>query len=219
MMEQHQGYDPDGLMTMEIELPEKKYAEPSRRAQFYADLLAAIRRLPGVVAADASSGLPSLGGGSRAFEVEGQPVAREAERPVAAFRVISTGFFETMRIPLLRGRTFSDADDKETLPVAVISDKMARQFWPEDDPLGRRFRVSGEENAPWVTVVGVVGDVVQDWFLGAPQPTFTDCWLSSLVPECAWWSGRATSPPASPARCGPSSSSWIRTSPYSMPGV
>jgi putative ABC transport system permease protein len=165
------GYDPDGLMTFEIVLPDRKYDEPEKLREFYRTLLDGLRGTAGVISADLTIVLPSSGNNySRSIDVEENRMANVSERPLAHFRVITPGYFETMRIPLLAGRPFGSGDREDTAPVAIVSRKFAERSWPSADPLGRRFRISDDE--PWLTVVGVSGDVLHDWFLREPQPTY-----------------------------------------------
>jgi putative ABC transport system permease protein len=165
------GYDPDGVMTFEIALPEREYEEMEKRRQFYRSVLEGVRGAPGVLAADLTLSLPSSGNSySRSIDIEGNPIPNVSERPTAGFLVITPAYFETMRIPLLAGRPFGNQDREDTAPVAIVSGKFAQRHWPGTDSLGRRFRFSDDE--PWLTVVGVAGDVLHDWFLGGPQPTF-----------------------------------------------
>ena len=173
MLEADQGYEPNGLMTMYLTLTEEEYDEAPRRLQFYEDLLKGVRALPKVVAADAVNALPSSGtGSSRTVELEGQPIARNADRPWIEFRAISPGYFETMRIPILAGRVFKKHDREDGLQVAVVSKPMAERFWPDTDPIGKRFRNTTAEDQPWLTVVGVAADVTHDWFTGSGVSTF-----------------------------------------------
>ncbi len=171
MADADQGYDPDGLMTMEIALPEGRYDEDEARLQFYRSVLSGVRALPGVVAADAVNILPSTGSNtSRSVEIKGQPVENLSERLTAHYRVATAGHLDTMRIPIVQGRGFGREDRGDAAPVAVVSERFARRSWPGEDPLGRRFRYGTEER--WLRVVGVSGDVLHDWFLQEPQPTF-----------------------------------------------
>ncbi len=167
-----QGYDPAGLMTFEISLPERKYKDEERRRDFYRTVLQGVRATSGVLSADWSNVLPSSGSNtSRSIDIEGRPIAATSERPSADFRVITPGYFETMRIPLLGGRAFGSGDREDTARVAIVSRKFADHMWPGEDPIGKRFR-AGEDDSPWLTVVGIGSDVLQDWFLRVPQPTF-----------------------------------------------
>jgi len=165
------GYDPDGVMTFEIALPERKYEEMEKRRQFYRAVLEGVREVPRVLAADLTLSLPSSGNNySRSIDVEGKSIPNVSERPTAGFLVTTPGYLETMRIPLLAGRPFGSVDREDTAAVAIVSEKFAERHWPSEDPLGRRFRDSDDD--AWLTVVGVAGDVLHDWFLGGPQPTF-----------------------------------------------
>ena len=160
-------------MTMHLTLTEKEYDEDARRLQFYEDVLDGVRALPKVVSADAVNALPSsASGSSRTVEIEGQAVARNADHPWIAFRVISPGYFETMRIPILAGRAFTQHDREDGLQVAIVSKPMAERFWPNADPIGTRFRNTSSEDAPWLAVVGVAADVTHDWFTGPGESTF-----------------------------------------------
>ena len=171
LVDADRGYDVDGLMTMEIALPEGKYEEDEAQLQFYRAVLSGVRTLPGVVSADAVNILPSSGSNSsRSIDIEGAPVENVSERPTAHFRVATASLFETMRIPILQGRGFGSEDRADSALVAVVSEKFARRSWPGEDPLGQRFRYGTEQR--WWTVVGVSGDVLHDWFLQEPRPTF-----------------------------------------------
>ncbi len=166
-----QGYDPDGLMTFEIALPERKYEEPEKRRQFLRAVLEGVRATTGVVAADLALTLPSSGNSySREVDIEGNTIPNVSERPTAHFVAITPGYFETMRIALVSGRAFGSEDREDTAPVAIVSQKFAERHWPGTEAIGRRFRTSDDD--PWLTVVGVSGDVLHDWFLQGPQPTY-----------------------------------------------
>ncbi len=165
------GYEPEGLMTFEISLPERKYDDAEKRRQFFRAMLEGVREAPGVVAADLAIVLPSSGNNyTRAIDVEENRISNVNDRPLAHFRVITPGYFETMRIPMVSGRSLTSADREGTSPVAVVSQKFAERTWPGADPVGRRFRASDDD--PWITVVGISGDVLHDWFLQGPQPTY-----------------------------------------------
>jgi putative ABC transport system permease protein len=172
LAEADQGYAPDGLMAFEVALPERKYEDAEKRRDFYRSVLEGVRASSGVLSADWTNILPSGGNNtSRSIDVEGQPIPMASERPSADFRVVTPGYFETMHIPLLAGRAFGSSDRKDGARVAIVSKKFADHMWPGEDPLGRRFRI-GDDEAPWLTVVGICGDVLHDWFLRVPQPTF-----------------------------------------------
>jgi putative ABC transport system permease protein len=157
-----QGYDPDGLLTMKIVLPERVYPDASSRRLFVTKAIDALHAVGGVESVAAINNIPTSGGnGSRAVEIEGRPPADPHNLPTVDFRSATLEYFTTLRIPVLRGRGFTSADREGTAPVVIVSDSMARKFWPDEDAIGRRFRV---RNGDWLTVVGVCGDVIHDWF-------------------------------------------------------
>ncbi len=153
-----------------IVLPDPAYAADESMRQFSDRLLTELRRLPGVTSAAASSILPSSGNNSsRGFEIDGRPV--DKERPLSVnFRIVTTDYFKTMRIPVLRGRDLTVQDRDTTQPVAVISQSMADRYWPGESPIGKRLKLD-VDNAQWLTVVGVSGDVIDDWFINRNVPT------------------------------------------------
>lgn len=165
-----QGYDPDGLLIMRAILPEQKYADPESRRRFMNDLLPRLAQMPGVRAAAASNTLPA-GNGSpqRALEVEGQAAPADPANPVMiGYRTATPDLFSTLRVPLLEGRGFSEADKAGALEVAIISRSAADRHFAGSNPLGRRVRLN---NGPWITIVGVAGDVIHQWFNSRNAPT------------------------------------------------
>ena len=169
-----QGYDPEGLLSFDVGLPDRNYAEPEKRLAFVREATARMAELSGVSAVTVASVLPARGGNnSRPVEVEGQPLAKDAEPPGIDVRWIEPGYFGAMRLPVLQGRGIEAADDADAPPVAVISRSMAQRFWPGRDPIGRRFRVFTKEGTePWLSVVGVSGDVIHQWLMRRNAPTF-----------------------------------------------
>ena len=168
-----QGYDPDRLLTLDVFLSEKAYAEPHQRLGFVRDARARIEALPGVDAVTVANVLPARGGNNwRDLEVEGQPLARDADPPSVDARWVLPNYFDVMRLPLLQGRGILETDDEDAPRVAVVSRSFARRFWPGQDPIGKRFRkFSRETEEPWVTVVGVSGDVIHQWVARRDYPT------------------------------------------------
>jgi len=167
----YQGFDPERVVTLALHLPQWQYPEPARIARFYEDVVRGLEASPGVEAAGVVSQLPAdLGPIPRgSFTIEGRPPARPQERPSADVQTISPGYLKGLRVALAHGRALDDTDGAETAPVAVVSESLARRYWPDQDPLGRRIRVG--EGEPWRTVVGVVADVRQYWFDREPRPT------------------------------------------------
>jgi putative ABC transport system permease protein len=152
------GFDARNVLTVEMQLPEKEYKEEPRAAAFYDQLIGRIRTLPGVYSAGAVNTLPMRGFFMQGLEVEGTPPLAPGQRPITAFRVITPGYFAALGIPLLNGRVFQETDRAGTSAVVVIDRATARQHWPDSDALGKRIKLGGPQD-PWMTVVGVVGDV------------------------------------------------------------
>jgi len=157
-----QGYDPAGVLTMKLVLPDRTYHEAASQRRFADRAIDALRTVPGVESAAIVNNPPASGGNSsRPIEVDGHPAADPRNLPVVDNRVATPDYFEVMRIPIQRGRAFTTADRDGTAKVVIVSEAMAKKYWPGEDPLGRRIKV---ENEQW-TVVGICGDVIHDWFL------------------------------------------------------
>ena len=172
LITQYDGYEPDGIMTFALTLPDNAYTDDEARRQFVERVLERVGALPQARHAAFTTSMPFGGGNSRrAVEIEGRPVASAAEQPEVDFRAVTPAYLEVLRASVVRGRGFSDADRPGALPVALVDRRMAGQLWPGADPIGRRFRLTVGADAPWMTVVGVVSDVKHDWFSGY-QPTF-----------------------------------------------
>ena len=155
------GLDPKNVLTANLILPRPKYAENEQRTAFFKQLVERVRNLPGVEAASATGTLP-LGGSTwgRSLTVEGYPVLSVGHAPSIQHTVVTPGYFRTMGITLLAGRDFNDADTKDAPNVTIIDDRLARQYWPNASPLGKRIRFGPpEDNEPWHTIVGVVSAV------------------------------------------------------------
>jgi putative ABC transport system permease protein len=164
-----QGYNPDGILTMKLVLPDRTYADDAARRTFVTRTLAALAPIPGVVQVGIANNAPATGSSSsRVIEIDGHPAADPKNPPEVGNEVVTPRYFQTLQIPIQRGRGFTDADRQETAPVAIVSESMARKYWPGEDPIGRRLRV---KDGPWLTVVGIAGDVIQDWFMRRNVPT------------------------------------------------
>ena len=158
------GFDPGGVMTAAIALPDSQYPEEKRLA-FYQTLVERLQAIPGVSAAAAAAPLPFSGSASSAsFNIEGRPVGPGDPGPHSDLRWISPGYFTAMGIPLRSGRAFNDQDRRGTQPVAIIDENLAQQYWPNQDPIGRRLRRGSED--PWWTIVGVAGHVMHSTLAG-----------------------------------------------------
>ena len=156
------GFDPRGVLTFRVDLPEIRYADAARTTQFYRALLTRIESLPGVVATGIINRLPVADRElSARIKVEGTAPVEEESLPFTALATVSRGYFETLRVPLRRGRSFTDADfADQALPVAVVSEDAARRFWPGTDPIGTRATIVAPDmpNTP-LQIVGVVANV------------------------------------------------------------
>jgi predicted permease len=156
------GFDAHNVLSMRLSVAGTSYTG-ARGPEFYRELLERVRRLPGVESAGAASILPLGGGiGWGSVSIEGYTPTNGQELIQADQRIAGTGYFETMKVPLVAGRFFGEQDTAESQKVAVIDENMARTYWPGADPVGRRFKQGGPDNdTPWLTIVGVVGSVKQ----------------------------------------------------------
>jgi putative ABC transport system permease protein len=154
------GFDPRGVMTMQIALPQSKYPEIQRRA-FFEQTLERISKLPGVQSAGMTSALPLTVNPDFGFTIEGRTME---DTPQTFWRAISLEYLQTMGIPLRRGRYFNVKDHDKAAGVAIINENMARRFWPDESPLGKRIKLGGPQRMyyPWMEIVGIVGDVKHD---------------------------------------------------------
>ena len=155
------GLDAKNVLTTSFSLPQAKYREPEQRATFFKQLIERVRALPGVEAVSATATVPLSGGGwGRSLTIEGYPVLPVGQAPMIQHTVVTPGYFRTMGIPLLSGRDFADADTKDVPGVTIVDERLARQYWPNENPVGKRIRFGPpEDNEPWHTVIGVVGTV------------------------------------------------------------
>ena len=150
------GFQPKNVLTMTVPIP--KASENSRRSRFYDDFLPRVASLPGVISVAAIDSLPMQGGSEQPIAVEGRPVEVFALQRNVSVRRATPGYFRTMAIPLLSGRDFSLADTSSEKSVAVISQSLANLFWPGENPIGKRFRISFTPETVR-EVIGVVGDI------------------------------------------------------------
>ena len=166
-----EGFDPNRVLTMQIFLPATRYGNPAERDAFVRQALTNIAALPGVQSSCVVTRLPlNPGGSSRGIMIEGRTYTpdRQVEPITPNYSVISPGFFATLRIPLLAGRVFTARDDAQSPRVYVINRTMAKAFWPNENPIGRRVRIGTDEK--WSEIVGVVGDVRQHQLGEPPSP-------------------------------------------------
>lgn len=159
------GFDPKGLLSLQIALPDATYPDDNQVNAFYARLLDRLRQLPEVEEAAAMNGLPpNRQVNANDTEFEGVPEPPNGPiHNVDYWQFVTHGYFETMGIPVLQGRAFNASDAKGTPGVAVVNETLANLFWPGQSPLGKRVKTPGRRDFenPWLTVVGVVKDVKQ----------------------------------------------------------
>jgi putative ABC transport system permease protein len=155
------GFRADSVLTLRVSLPEEEYRKPEQVRAFYRDLLNRIEHLPGVIAAGGVNALPLSGGNSSGtVTVDSQAVPADQTTPEADWRPVTPGYFKALGIALVAGRYFDDRDADGSPAVAIIDESMARTYWPNEDPIGKRIKEGGRGSpAPWRTVVGVVRHV------------------------------------------------------------
>jgi putative ABC transport system permease protein len=154
------GFNPKNVLAASVQLPNAKYAKDELRAQFYAQLLTRLRQLPGVRSASANPFLPFAGIiAGTGVDVEGRPPLPMAEKPVIDVTIVEPQFFETMGIPLLQGRSFTEREGVELSHKVVISEAMAKKLWPGENPIGKHVTIYMKKETVPSEVIGVVGDV------------------------------------------------------------
>jgi putative ABC transport system permease protein len=171
----NENYAPETLLTMNLTLPEAQYAKPAGRLNFHEQVQQRLASVSGVQSAAVVTHVPYSGGGgvgTRNFSIEGRPPAQRGELVDAIIETTTPSYFGMLNIALRNGRVLSDGDGAETLPVAVISESLARRYFPGENPLGKHIKVrKAESDSPWMTVVGVVNDVHYSWISKEDVPT------------------------------------------------
>jgi len=161
LLKTNPGFNPEGVLTMNVNLPFAKYKEDAQRAAFYSDLVQRVKELPGVQSAAVVNYIP-LGGSnsSEHFLIDGTPEPPPGQETGGRYRVCTPDYFQTMGISILKGRGFTDQDKAGSKPVIIVNETLARRHWPNGDALGKRIRFYGPlERAPWMEIVGIVQDV------------------------------------------------------------
>jgi putative ABC transport system permease protein len=167
------GFNPDRVLTAKIAPSNKKYPDSKSRATFYTNVLERLQSLPGVESAGMVMNLPLTGSSmNRGFRVEGRPVPKADENVTMDFQIVSPNYFSTLEIPIKRGRGLNATDVETTEPVIVINETMARQYWPNEDPVGKRLGIGeSTKDTAWRTIVGVVSDIRHASLSEPPVPT------------------------------------------------
>jgi putative ABC transport system permease protein len=152
------GFDQESVLSMRLSLPRAGFDKPAQTAAFYQQLLHSLATLPGVDAASAIGSRPFSGSDVNNFVIEGRP-APAGQFNSADYNNVTTDYFRAMGIPLFKGRVFTEQDTAQSLPVTVISETLARRYFPNEDPIG--LRITPSWGSPTLQIVGVVGDVKQ----------------------------------------------------------
>ncbi len=189
------GFNPHNVISMVVSVAGTQEAEAGRRETFYRDLLEKVGALPGVSAAGAINHLPLVGDlWDRNFEIEGRPDPRPGETPDAVYRIVLPGYFDTVRLPLRRGRAITYQDNAKSTSVVVINERLAQQFFPGEDPIGKRFTLTSRDSQKrnWLTVIGIVANASLDDMVSPPYP---EIYLAALqTPEFMGTSSDQISP-------------------------
>ncbi len=155
------GFDSSSLLTFTVSIPNARYGSDTARIQYFDRAVEAVRTVPGVTGVGITSTLPFGGGGrTGSFAVEGYQPPPNKPGPWGDLRVVSPGFFAALKVPLIKGRLFTEQDGASGPPVAVVDDEMVKRYWPNADPIGKRIAFGNPQRdsvVDWITVVGVVG--------------------------------------------------------------
>lgn len=167
------GFDPQHVLKGDVSLPQSQYTNPPQRAAFFREAVERLKSIPGVEYAAATLPIPfSLSNNGYNFSVEGEPAPSHGQEPIAAVQSVTADYFRVMRVPLLRGRVFEESDSAlHSGAVVVISQQLAREFFPNKDAVGQSLKIFGFP-APYVSrIVGVVDDVKARTLADVPKPT------------------------------------------------
>jgi putative ABC transport system permease protein len=192
------GFDPSSTLTMKMDPPWTKYNRVNQTALFYKRVIEEVERIPGVESATFNDSLPLAGQDVREganklnVQIEGQPADARQRNPYINAQIVSLNYFHTMKTGLAAGRFFDERDQAQTTPTAVISQRVAESFWPGQDPIGKRlkltgrdenYRLNGDETDPWLTVAGVAANVRQRGVTGEPGLDVYLCDQQTFSPE------------------------------------
>ncbi|MGH9865811.1 MAG: ABC transporter permease, partial [Candidatus Acidiferrales bacterium] len=152
------GFQPHGVMTAALALPQQQYNTPEKQSAFFRSVLDRLSHAPGVKQVGAGYGLPFAGGNSSgSFGIEDRPSPPGDPGPHGNIRIVTPGYFTSLGIPLRKGRNFSDDDRQDSQPVAIIDENLAREYWPNQNPIGQKMRNGSK--TPWRVIVGIVGHI------------------------------------------------------------
>lgn len=189
------GFAAKNLLVLRMSLPAPRYAADDATRRFVNEAASRIALIPGVESV-AGVNAPPLDNNSTNgnFDIEGRPAWPPGRDPIADYRVVTPGYWKTLRIPLRSGRLLLDADRETATPVALINETMARRFWPGENPLGRRLRVEWGTDRDWREIVGVVADVRANRIDRAPIPEIYFPFAQHPRPTLAMLIGTALPP-------------------------
>ncbi len=174
------GFDPKDVLSMQISLASSKYAQGTQQTQFYSQAVERLEQLPGVTSVGAISWQLMGLGSATSFRLGDRPAPAAGEEPTGEVRMVTPGWFRTMSVPLLRGRSFTSQDSAKAPIVVVINETAARQFWPGGDPLGKHVLMNWFSDLD-AEIIGVVGDVRLTALKQPPRPTLY--WAVDQVPN------------------------------------
>lgn len=189
LRDQYSSLRAESVLALRTQLPRSRYKDPQRRFAFYSQVLERVGSLPGVAGAAYTTSVPlDWKGGTNGISIEG----RAAERGVvydANQRQISPDYFKVMGIDIREGRSFTEGDNQQSQPVAIVNETMAREFWPGESVLGKRFKPgSPDSKDPWITIVGVVANIKQ---MGAEAPVKAETYMPyQQVGDQPWYAPR-----------------------------
>ena len=156
------GFRPEHVLTASLSVPQVQYKQDQQIRSFYRELIARLQQLPGVKAIGASTDLPLEAGWEELFTPEGYQPPPGAGLNLCSHSVILGDYLQALGVPLLRGRYFTEQDKPGSTPALIVSESLAKRYWPNQDPIGKRLKTGPPESKdPWLTIVGVVGDVKQ----------------------------------------------------------
>ncbi|MEO7272023.1 MAG: ADOP family duplicated permease, partial [Vicinamibacterales bacterium] len=177
------GMQPEHVTVLNLALPSSRYATDTAQSAAYGRLLELLSAQPAIQAVGVGFPGPLRGSNaSGSFFIDGRPSTDRSEQPNANLGSVSGGFFSAMGIPIVQGRTFDERDGAKAPGVALANVTLARTYWPGESPLGKRVRFDADSTAPWITIVGLVGDVRQHGLDQAPPPILYIPYRQFVVP-------------------------------------
>ena len=188
------GFNPQSVLAVDFVLPASKYREGEQQAAFFRQVIERVSALPGIQSVGGVVNIPfGENSGSRYFRIEGRPPQPEGQGLNADYNLASPNYFRTLGIPLIKGRDFTERDVQGAPEVVMINEEMARQFWPDEDPIGKRIAVG---DGPWRSIVGIVGNVRQKGFDIEPRQEMIFPLLQTPIPFMTLVARTASEPKA-----------------------